>query len=172
MSAHEEWRPCFYGLYSVSSMGRVRREVSAANGARVGRILKGHVGKIGYPVVQLKDGTRLKTATVHRLVAEAFIGACPKGWEVNHINGVKTDPRVENLEYVTSSGNRRHAYDSGLTPSGMRHHWATLSDDDVREIRTLRATTRMSPREIAERFGVSPQTVSRIASRSTWRHVA
>lgn len=172
MSAQEEWRPCFGGVYAVSNLGRVRREVKAANGAPAGRVLRPRVGKVGYPVVQLKDGGRLKTATVHRLVAEAFLGPCPVGREVNHINGVKTDSRVENLEYVSSSGNHNHAYAMGLAPSGSLHHWATLNEESVREIRALCSKAHLSRQAIAEQFGVSRSLVSRIAARTIWRHVA
>ena len=63
---------------------------------------------------------KIKTKIVHRVVAENFISN-PMGLrEVNHINGDKSDNRVENLEWVTSSQNRTHAIQNNLAHVGSR----------------------------------------------------
>ena len=65
----------------------------------------------GYPIVSLGAKGNF---SVHRLVAEAFVKR-PKGKDqVNHINGVKTDNRSSNLEWVTGSENMQHALKSNL----------------------------------------------------------
>lgn len=173
MSTPEEWRPCFGGYYAVSNMGRVRREVAAVN-TRVGRILKPYVGKVGYLVVGLKDGTQRKTAYIHRLVAEAFLGPCRDGMQVNHINGDKTDARLANLEYVTASDNLRHAYATGLNrgAAGEMSGRAKVTSADVVEIRALAAEQGLTPRQIGLRFGIGKRTTWAIIARRTWRHVA
>lgn len=63
----------------------------------------------GYPRVWLSMCGKLKHHFVHRLVASAFLPNPSKLPEINHINGIKTDNRVENLEWCTVSHNRRHS---------------------------------------------------------------
>lgn len=122
----EEWRPVtgFVGLYEVSNLGRVRsrdrvRIYQLAQGpttiTRRGKILTQSWGaRSPYPKVYLTDGPTRVCVNVHRMVAEAFLGPCPDGYWVNHIDGRKTNPKVENLEYCTPSENQRHAHAMGL----------------------------------------------------------
>src|SRR3990167_5147106 len=104
---HEEWRPVpgFEGLYSVSSLGRVRSERIV--------ILRGEISNWGYPQVALRKDGQYKSRTIHSLVAEAFHGPRPPKHVVNHRNGTKRDNRPENLEYVTQKGNVAHAFANG-----------------------------------------------------------
>ena len=98
----ETWRdiPGFEGRYQVSDKGNVysiRRQ----------RCLK--LGKCtnGYLSVQLGRGN---PRLAHRLVALAFVGGAADGLEVNHKNGIRSDNRAENLEWVTRGDNHRHSY--------------------------------------------------------------
>lgn len=120
----EEWRPVvgFEGIYEVSSLGRIRRVGRAARtgrayggGARIGRIRKPQTVKGGYKVVALWRDGRQTMRLVHLIVAEAFLGPCPDGMEVNHKEGRnKWDNSVANLEYMTRTENMKHAYRTGL----------------------------------------------------------
>ena len=74
--------------------------------------------KNGYPTIQLWKNNKGKMFRIHSLVAEYFIRTRPKGKCINHINGIKNDYRVENLEYVTLSANSKHAYENGLSNPG------------------------------------------------------
>lgn len=66
-----------------------------------------------YLLVGIKRDGRRTSISVHRLVALAFIGPCPDGYEVDHINNVRDDNRVENLQYLTRRDNRIKSYRQG-----------------------------------------------------------
>lgn len=96
--------------YWINNFGYIKRIYS--NGSE--KVLKQQLNKGGYLYVCLcKNGTK-KFVRVHKLVAETFIKNDSKNKEINHINGIKTDNRVENLEYVSRSENLLHAYRCGL----------------------------------------------------------
>ena len=122
MDVVEEWRsvvePGYEGLYEVSSLGRVRsmpREIKATN--RVlrypARLLKQNLDSRCYPQVVLCRETRRKTKSVHRLMAEAFLGPAPEGHYVLHKNGIPHDCRLVNLRYGTQSENVIEAIEAG-----------------------------------------------------------
>ncbi len=75
----------------------------------------------GYKIVYIRNEFGEKTKTIHRLVAQAFIPNPLKKLEVNHIDGIKTNNHVNNLEWVTPSENRQHAIDSGLLIPNTKH---------------------------------------------------
>ncbi len=77
-------------------------------------VLKPGIGSQGYPCVILYRNGERNIRKVHRLVLYAFVGKCPDGMEVNHIDGNKQNNRLSNLEYVTKSQNVIHAYQNGL----------------------------------------------------------
>lgn len=97
------WRdvPGYEGKYQVSNTGAVRNALHLT--------LKIRESAKGYPMVWLHANGKLNAHSVHRLVATAFLPNPTQLPEVNHINGVKTDNRVENLEWCTISHNRRHS---------------------------------------------------------------
>ena len=68
----------------------------------------------GYLCVSLCDNGFCKTLNVHRIIAQTFISNLENKKQINHINGIKTDNRVENLEWVTQSENTMHAIKNGL----------------------------------------------------------
>lgn len=109
--------------YAVSGDGSVMRISEAANSAPGRILIPSSCGKSRYLQVLLyRDGKR-KLCSVHRLVADAFVPNPYERPQVNHKNGKRKDNRSANLEWVTASENRKHAFRTGLqTPvQGERH---------------------------------------------------
>lgn len=104
------------GLYEVSNKGRFRslpKQIIRSNGkvqTFKGKILSPSLDKEGYLQLSLAHEGLVVKKKAHRLVAESFIKRIPDNMEINHINGIKNDNRVENLEIVTKSQNILHAY--------------------------------------------------------------
>jgi hypothetical protein len=105
----------YEGQYQVSNLGMVRsitRKTNYGNnhnGSYKGVLLKPQNNHGGYLQVKLSNGkNKSKTKTIHRLVAMTFIDNPLKKPCVNHINEIKTDNRVENLEWCTQKENMNH----------------------------------------------------------------
>ena len=121
MYENEVWKdiPHYEGLYQVSSWGRVKalpRERTIYNGGKW--IEPEHMMKIGltqdgYADVQLHINGKKKVERVHRLVALAFIPNPEGKPQVNHINCIRNDNRVENLEWVSREENTAHKVKCG-----------------------------------------------------------
>lgn len=93
--------------FEVSNMGNFRRKGSTKN-------LSVFIHKSGYCLVGTNPNGRKgkpKTFRVHREVAKCFIPNTQNLPQINHINGDKTDNRVENLEWTTATNNVKHSYD-------------------------------------------------------------
>ena len=154
----EKWKTIKdYPRYRVSSLGNIEG-------------LSVWFSKDGYPKISIYTGGKCVKLFVHRMVAEAFIHN-PKGKpQVNHKNGIKTDNRVNNLEWCTVSENNQHAYNTGLkNAKGERNGFSKFSKEDVLEIRRLDGT--LTRKEIADRYGISLQHLSGIINRKFWKHI-
>jgi len=164
----EEWREIPNTDYSVSSEGRV-----ASRKYGKWRVLKGGRDKYGYLTVGFGSGRGgQRTVRVHVLVAEAFLGPKPTpSHQVNHRNGVKSDNRADNFEWVTNRENARHARDVlGYRGKGIRgeaHGMTKLTESDVREIRR-RLAAGESQTKLSAVFGVSRENIYCIAHRKSW----
>lgn len=163
----EVWRSVdgFDGRYEVSSEGRVRSHFKSEPLIMSQRIRRGYLS------VGLRDKNgKSHDATVHRLVAIAFLGS-PNGLHVNHKSGVKTDNRLVNLEYCTPSENMKHAFSMGLQSNkGERHSSAKLTEEKVHQIR-LAVAHGEKQSSIARLMGIHQSAVSRVANSKRWQHV-
>lgn len=99
----EEWKGISFAKneYQVSNFGRVRRYRQGVGWC----LIKGRIGKVGYYRVSLNVDGKIKDFFVHRLVAMAFIPNPGNKPQVDHINTIRTDNRVENLRWVTPHEN-------------------------------------------------------------------
>ena len=102
----------YEGLYKISNTGRVKS-------VKRDKILKEQLNERGYLRVSLSKNNKQKIYSVHRLVMITFIGY-EEGKQVNHIDGDKTNNRLDNLEWTTQSENMKHAYDNRLVKSKRR----------------------------------------------------
>lgn len=172
----QEWKDVlgYETLYRVNSEGEVYSK-------RSGRIIKQGVSHKGYCVVSTKIGGRAgvcKMLRVHRMVAETFIPNPENKPFVNHIDGVKTNNSVSNLEWVTAKENTKHAINHPLINhfevSKLAISRRRLTDEQVRFIRlnaTLEATERKSIRELASILQISHSTICDIVNLKAYLYV-
>lgn len=168
----EVWKtvPDLYG-YEISNLGRVKSLPKAQGfGFKKETVLEGFLTRKGYHKVNLKVDKKAKGTLVHRLVAMAFLPNPNNLPEVNHKNGIKTDNRIENLEWVTHSENMRHALENDLHARGEERKNSKLKDVDIPVIRSMRASG-MKMHEISKHFNVARQTVNSVLNGTAWIHV-
>lgn len=156
----EVWKsiPEYEGLYYASNMGRIKKRGYPDNN----KIMKQSFSR-EYLVLGLTAYGQRKTYRVHRLVAMTFKKNKNPNYEVNHINGIKTDNREINLEWIEHSENSKHMYTSGnvckkLTPDTVIKIKKMLNDGCVQK-------------EIAKRYNVSPSTISEINTNKKWKNI-
>jgi hypothetical protein len=182
----EVWKDIkgYEGLYQVSSIGRIKSfdrivEQIGKGGLpfkRIykGRILVGNKHTKGYYMATLAKNKKNTPISIHRLVCFAFIPNVQNLPQVNHKNGIKTDNRVENLEWCTSSFNNKHAHSTGLNRSGYKngelHKNAKLKNMEVRKIK-MGLACGIATRELASLFSVSVPTISMISKGNSWKTI-
>ena len=167
----------FEELYMVSNLGAIKSlekmwaTYNSAIRTKPETIMKQSMDSNGYFQVCLSKGGRAKNYLVHRLVAKAFIKNSENKKDINHINCVKTDNRVENLEWATRSENIRHALENNLVDSakGSRHGMSILKEEDVIKIRSL--GDKYTKKELAEMFGVGRRSINEILNKKSWKHI-
>ncbi len=118
-----------------------------------------------------RGGCVREAPLVHQIVLQTWGTSKPPGMVINHKNGIKSDNRVENLEWVSTADNLRHSREVlGKHQRGEAHASSKLTDDDVRAIRRLRAAGARAA-EIAAQFKVNQDHVYQICRKLKWAHV-
>jgi hypothetical protein len=107
----EIWKdiPGFEGLYQASNMGRI---ASIRYGFKLMSLVR---NPTGYLQIAFRVNNNIKRGMVHVFIAKTFLNKCEDCTQVDHINNVKTDNRVENLQWVSRSSNMKNNYSRGVT---------------------------------------------------------
>ena len=130
--------------------------------------------KSEYIHVNLYYNKKLHRIPVHRLVAMAFIPNPENKAQVNHINGIKYDNRVENLEWVTPRENTIHAIRTNLITrqSGDNSPSHKINSETAHAICKLLESRQYGITEISNMLSISPSIVSNILHRKAWTDVS
>jgi hypothetical protein len=136
-----------------------------------GKTLSPCLTKSGYLEVSKKIGPNRVKVLLHRLIGMAFVEGFQPGLTINHINGIKTDNRPENLEWVSLSENTKHQWRTGLVDlRGENCHTAKLTSRQVVYIRRL-LRQGVSQNALSVVAGVSSSTIQLIAHGKRWASV-
>ena len=161
----------FECLYAVDRNGNIWAEPRMERKwkwSHSGRWLK--FGKrSGYSWVWLIRGQRRVGMPVHRIVAEAFLEKIPGKSHINHKNGIKTDNRVENLEWCTPAENLAHAWETGLIKKIVVIREPPKSVAEIRSrFRRRGDGKRSNVYELAKEFGIGKSQLYRIVRGQSW----
>jgi len=151
----------YEGLYEVDELGNI---FSIKRPNAIGGLLKFTPDSFGYLRVGFSKDNKVKTYKAHRIVAAAFIPNPDNKPQVNHINGIKTDNRVENLEWATQKENINHAWGIGLSKNKKGHKslLSKLNKDQRIQMLTDYVVNRASQKQVAKKYSISQPLVSMI----------
>lgn len=154
------------GLYFVDENGNI---FSYPKKTRKGiRQIFANLGKNGYLMIDLCKDKKIKKHLVHRLIAETFLENPLNKEQVNHINGIKNDNRLVNLEWNTRSENQLHSIKIGLrSTQGKKNSQSKLNEQQV----LLIFNDKRIYKEIQKDYKISIPTISDIKRGYSWTHI-
>jgi hypothetical protein len=182
--------PNYEGLYQVTNDGRVR---SLDRPHRKGQMLKPQIdtSRYGHVSYSLCKNGKMRKYGAHQLVLLAFVGQCPEGMEVRHLNGIAGDNRIENLKYGTPKENSDDAKKHGTSQIGYKkssetmkkkhaaglqkikgedNGFAKLTEHDVIHIRKIK-NEGATFKAIALLYEMNVQHIWKIVHKKAWAHV-
>jgi hypothetical protein len=153
----------------VISFERITKSKLQSVQKRKEKKLKLLKNRYGYIYVNLyNDSRRCHNVLVHRLVAIAFLDNPNNKREVNHIDGDKSNNKVDNLEWTSSSENKKHAFKIGLMcQKGEKHASNKLNSDQVIEV----YNSKLKISDLAKKYNVGITTIHAIKNGQTWGHL-
>lgn len=166
-----------YSNYEASSDGEIR----SLNYKRTGQvqILKPSLDNGGYLRTMLKrDCGKIHTIKVHRIICETFHPNPENKETVNHINCIKNDNRVLNLEWATRGENQKHAFTNKLkNVTGEKNPAAKITDEQAKEILRnyefgKKSKKGITKKEIAEKYNTTFYAIKRLVQRKSWKHLS
>jgi len=151
-----------YKGYQISNRGRIKSFQKNPNGI----IMKPSESNLGYLTISFYNSDGEKRFYVHRLVAKFFKPNFFNKPHINHKNGIKTDNRVENLEWITPSENNQHAYNVGLKKANGENNGRSKLNSF--QVRVIRKTVGLNNTELSRIFNISRTVISLIKSNKIW----
>lgn len=164
----------FNDSYEISNTGLVRSidRHDSLGRFKESKILKQKITRFGYNEVSLSFGKLKKSFKVHRLVAIAFLLNIENKKSVNHIDGIKTNNDLNNLEWVSAIENTKHAIDLGvINQVGEFNSCSKLTELLVKQIRDIYSKKQLSQRKLASEFNVSQRVIFNVVNFKSWKHV-
>lgn len=170
-----------YEYIEITRCGKVRREdfeVTRKNryGELAtfrfrGRELRVFEGENGYLRCVVQKDKKRAPLYHHRLIALTFVEGFHPGYHVNHINGVKTDNRPENLEWIPAAENTHHQWATGLVD--LRGHLSSNAKLKPKQVRAIRKALAkgVAPTTLSVIAGVSHSTILKIRDGVSWQNV-
>jgi hypothetical protein len=173
----EVWKDIqgYEGLYQVSNLGRVKSLEKSIPHLGYYRkvkekVLSGTMSNYGYLVYKLGGKIKGKKIYGHRLVAQTFLPNNENKPFVNHINGIKTDNRIENLEWCTQLENVDHAYKFGLMDNyGEKNPMSKITESIAKEIKY--GHKNLNQTEIAKLYNMKQNSISQIINGIRWKKI-
>lgn len=132
------------------------------------RVMKPKKHRCGYRTVTLQiPGGLNRTFYIHRLVYEFWKERIPKGMQINHIDGNKTNNNLNNLELVSRKDNMKHAQEMGLLVVGEDSYLSKLKESQVIEILKSEKDTKI----LSENYNILQKQIRNIKNGKSWKHV-
>ena len=155
----------FEDVYAITDKGEVVN-------LNTGNKTFGYLNKKGYLVFDFRRRGG-KTVPIHRLVAKAFIPNPNNLPQVNHIDGNKTNNKLENLEWCTNGQNQKHAFANGLQKGNFQHHNSKLTQEEVIYIKNnyKYGCLGYGIRSLAKKFNVCDSTIKQIIRGQSYKDI-